>query len=700
MPQTSMQRLPDSQTSLQAAARFMWEHQWARTNQLPPGSDWRTWLVLAGRGFGKTRLAAEWLAYQAVKTAGTRWAVVAPTYGDVRDTCVEGESGLLNILDRYKMVKQWNRSLGELTLKNGSRIKLFSADEPDRLRGPQHHGAWCFIAGTMIATPSGDKAIETLQVGDKVYTSGGIQRVLATGERDAEIWKVDFGSGVLVGSAEHPVMTQRGWVEMQYLRKDDSLYLWKDDGDITQRDTSTATKTGANFGSIASFGKKPTAQSHRVTKSITSTKSKTITAWKTSSASAPSNTEQNTPKQQKRSFAENVSNRLRFLTRQAAPTTAEPATGALANANGNSTPIPAKSAAKSFRHAAHVSVVSDASTLGVVGRVHNLTVDGEHDYYANGVLVHNCDELAAWRYPETWDQLQFGLRLGTDPRVVVTTTPKPTKLIRELTNRADVHVTRGSTFDNAKNLAPTALTQLLARYEGTRLGRQELYGEILNDVEGALWSLDLIDANRTTTPDILARVVVGVDPAVTSNDTSDETGIIVAGRDTEGHAYILADYSLKASPLEWAKRAIDAYDTHHADAIVVEVNNGGDMIPTLIRQIRPGIPVKTVRASRGKHTRAEPIAALYEQSRVHHTQPFTTLEDQMCSWTVDDPKSPDRLDALVWALTELMTGTSVTGYLAQLARWCEQCNLPMPKQATLCQHCGSSLSDQSHPLAR
>lgn len=370
------------------------------------------WLLLAGRGYGKTRVGAEDAAKFAVEHPGSRQAIVAPTYADARDTCVEGESGLLPILRRYGVLnaKDWNRSLGELTLTNGSRFKLFSAEEPDRLRGPQHHRAW-------------------------------------------------------------------------------------------------------------------------------------------------------------------------------------------------------------------------------------------------------CDELAAWDRPETWDQLLFGLRLGNRPQIVATTTPRPTPLVRALIKRDDVHLTRGSTFDNAAHLAPSALQKLRDRYEGTRLGRQELYAEVLDDVEGALWTSTQLEDLRVQVAPELQRVVVAIDPAVTSADDSDETGIVVAGLGQDGHVYVLADRSCRDSPQAWMARALAAYDEHSADRVVAEVNNGGDLIEAMVRsQAGQRVAYRKVTASRGKRTRAEPVAALYEQGRVHHVGGLQQLEDQMCAWTPDSGQSPDRLDALVWAVTDLALG--------------------------------------------
>jgi phage terminase large subunit-like protein len=231
-----------------------------------------------------------------------------------------------------------------------------------------------------------------------------------------------------------------------------------------------------------------------------------------------------------------------------------------------------------------------------------------------------CDELGSWSRPETWDMLQFGLRLGRNPRCLVATTPRPTKLIRELLAREgrDVVVTRGSTYENRANLAPGFFDQVIRKYEGTRLGRQELNAELLEDTPGALWSHGIIDAARQAAAPNLARIVVAIDPAVTSGEDADETGIVVVGKDNQGHGYVLADASGKYQPIEWAKTAIAAYRAHRADRIVAETNNGGDMVAATLRMVDPNVPFTAVRASRGKVTRAEPVSALYEQGRMHH----------------------------------------------------------------------------------
>lgn len=422
-----------------------WKHQLARPEQIPTDDKtWTTWLYLAGRGAGKTRTAAEWLAFQASSNPRTRWAIAAPTYSDVRDTCAEGQSGIVQVLREYGTLKDYNRSIGELFLTNGSRIKLFSGEEPDRFRGPQFHGGW-------------------------------------------------------------------------------------------------------------------------------------------------------------------------------------------------------------------------------------------------------FDELAAFKYPDAWDQYQFGLRLGDFPQTIVTTTPRPTKLIKDLIARKGVRVVRGSTFDNAKNLAPSALIELKARYENTRLGRQELYGEILDNVEGALWTREMIEAARVTEAPPLVRVVVAIDPAVTSSSTSDETGIVCAGVSSAGEYYILDDKSLRASPDKWARQAVNLYHEHKADKIVAETNNGGDMVIMLLKQVDAGIATKKVTATRGKQLRAEPISSLYEQGKVHHIGYFPELETQMCEWTPLSNESPDRLDALVWALTELNSGGSSMLALANMALLCTVCGMPSPKTASICNKCGTNL---------
>jgi phage terminase large subunit-like protein len=257
---------------------------------------------------------------------------------------------------------------------------------------------------------------------------------------------------------------------------------------------------------------------------------------------------------------------------------------------------------------------------------------------------------------DVWDNLMFGLRIGRRPRVVATSTPKPRPWLKELIKEPDTRLARASTYDNIENLAPSFAERILRRYQGTRLGRQELYGEILEDVEGALWNWELIEPHRLAeAPLTLTRVLVGVDPAGTANKKSDETGIIVGGIDAViDHGYVLADRSGKMSPLAWARAVDAACDEFDADAIVVETNYGGDMVKQTLRSAGITKRVIEVRSRRGKALRAEPIVGLYEQSKMHHIGKLPDLEEQMTEWQpYEDRDSPDRVDALVHCFTAL-----------------------------------------------
>jgi len=404
--------------------------------------DWLIWMILAGRGWGKTRTGAEDVVKYALEHPGSRTALVAPTFSDGRDTMVEGESGILGILPS-SLLEDWNRSIGELVLTNGSRMKIFTAERPERLRGPQHHRAW-------------------------------------------------------------------------------------------------------------------------------------------------------------------------------------------------------------------------------------------------------ADELAAWEYlQDTWDMMMFGLRLGENPQVIITTTPKPLKFIRNLVKRSaepsgGVIITTGSMYENAKNLARAALQELKNAYEGTRLGRQELNAEILDDVEGALFSMkDINDARlqEYLVPElynVVNQIVIGVDPAVTSNEGSDATGIVVVAKtvspcpfchDAQGaHALVIDDRTMKGTPLEWGKTVIKAFNDWQANWIIPEVNQGGDLVIANLRAIQDGLPIDPVRASKGKVLRAEPVAALYQQGKVHHLgRALPDLEEEMTTWDPEgNEPSPDRLDALVWAVTKLMVPSIVSGTVSKM----------------------------------
>ncbi|MEM7568171.1 MAG: terminase family protein [Pseudomonadota bacterium] len=282
------------------------------------------------------------------------------------------------------------------------------------------------------------------------------------------------------------------------------------------------------------------------------------------------------------------------------------------------------------------------------------------------------DELAKCSHAQAfWDMMWMGLRLGDTPQAMVTTTPRPLPFLKALMAREGTVVTRGSTWANTSNLAGAFVAEMENRYAGTRLGAQELEGTLLEDREGALWTHALIDEARLDqAPQSLTRIVVAVDPAVTSHARSDTCGIIVAGCDSAGHGYVLADVSLSAaSPDRWACAALNAVDRFGADRLVAEVNQGGDLVETMLRAKDSHLPYRGVHASRGKWVRAEPVAALYEQGRIHHVGRFADLEDEMTAFVPGSNKSPDRMDALVWALTDLLLGARKTPGVRSLNRW-------------------------------
>lgn len=290
-----------------------------------------------------------------------------------------------------------------------------------------------------------------------------------------------------------------------------------------------------------------------------------------------------------------------------------------------------------------------------------------------------CDELCKWRYAqEAWDNLQFGLRLGEHPRQIVTTTPRPMKLLKDIILRSDTYITKGSTMENLANLAPPFRKAVIDKYEGTRIGRQELNAELLDDTPGALWNRTMLEELRIvpvdpSTPIRLphfVRVIVSVDPQKELGEAAAETGIMVVGKTAEGHGYLLEDVSINGTPEEWGRAAVQAFDDWAADNLVYEANQGGEMVAAVLRgaaksmkddKLRSAdfIPLKAVHATRGKYVRAEPVSQLYEQGKVHHVGFFPELEDQLTEYTPDGNMgySPDRMDALVWGLTELMVGS-------------------------------------------
>lgn len=300
-----------------------------------------------------------------------------------------------------------------------------------------------------------------------------------------------------------------------------------------------------------------------------------------------------------------------------------------------------------------------------------------------------ADELASWKYPETWDQLMLGLRLGKNPQAVATTTPRPIPLIKALLASPTTVVTRGSTYANKANLSEKFISQIITKYLGTRLGRQEIDAEVLDENPNALWSLANIEANRILQMPELARAVIGIDPAATSSEEADDTGIVGAGRDNQSppHFYVFHAHAAHDKPLGWARKAVNTYHEFEADRIVGEINNGGEMVEATIRQVDENVSYKAVHATRGKAIRAEPVSALYEQNRVHHVGFWPKLEDEMVQF---DPalgtnqRSPNLMDALVWAITDLAdTKDGIFGYYQDRTKEApkakKESNVPLPK---------------------
>lgn len=736
-------------------ARASWIKR-ARPYQLTPDGDWGVWLLLAGRGWGKTLTGAEDVAWFGQTNPGSRIAIIAPTYADARDTCVEGESGLLGFLPVRNegdprvpiipriCIETWNRSMGELVLVNGTRYKLFGTDEPDRLRGPQHTRCWCLTENTTIDTGRGQKQIEHIVQGDVVWTRAGLKRVLWAGmtNDDAEVWRVTLSDGrFLDATPDHPVWVEdQGFIPVEDIAVGDAVCVGSVSSGAGFCGTATrkvTTKRGAGIrlrisGCIEKFGKRSTGLSPRDLTCTTLTKTySTIKllisnffhmqntgggillgflnriwlklagrGWRSFGKSAITlfkpafNVELSlvaeVVKQAEAlrrvvfvpvNVLKNTARTLLFQSKEPVFVVVNASSRRKDYSDFVQSFVTPKQVWKSSelgeivsfvvepfkrRKALDVSVQNSALTttqahvvrvekLPTRQKVYNLTVEDEHEFFANGILVHNCDELGSWRYAETWDQMLFGLRLGQDPRVIVTTTPKPIPLIKSIERHPRTIVTRGSTFDNAANLAPAALEQLKEKYEGTRLGRQELHAEILDEAEGALWTRDMLERARAKKPPPqMRRVVIGVDPAISSKSESNLTGIVAAGIGIDGRGYVLADASGKYTPDGWANKVIALFRSLSADRIIAEGNQGGDMVRHTIQSVMANAPVTIVHASRGKQARAEPIAALYEQGKITHSEAFSDLEDELVCWEpLGDMPSPDRLDALVWAFTAL-----------------------------------------------
>ncbi len=494
-----------------------WQTRWwktARPSQIVPETDWTECGILAGRGFGKTRVGAEWITRAAYEDpSGFDSYVVAPTYQDVKFTCFEGESGILSVLPPEILVEH-NKSDLFIKIRNIaggiSTLRGFTAEKPERLRGPQATRAWCFTAGTQVATPSGSVPIEALRAGDMVMTRKGPRRVVANSVREAQpVGLVSFSTGAkLVGTGDHPVYTTHGWTRLDCLHVGSEVCaigalsgaasVGTATGKVTTSEPINPSSQSERFGCIALFGDTITDQSLTAGTSITTMKTKPTTKSAISAAcqtvsirvrtaclsgTATNGASRNLSPQNvaiaaRTSFGAYGARIISALVASKyAPTPNVKSIGTARTATAHSAPAPETFAA------------SVASTWQQTGQqsVYCLKVEGEPEYFANGILVHNCDELAAWQYDEdTWDMMMMGLRLGSNPQVLWTTTPKPKELIRRLSAPKDSRlIVRGSTYDNRANL-PASFFDNLAQYEGTTLGRQELYGELIDPEESGI----------------------------------------------------------------------------------------------------------------------------------------------------------------------------------------------------------------------
>lgn len=664
------------------ALLYDWRGFNARPDQIAPEGYWEIWLLLAGRGFGKTRSGAEWIKEQ-VEGGARRIALVAETQKDLEEVMVAGESGILSLYPE-NMQPKYTKKPVKIVWPNGAIALGYNATEPDQLRGPQFDCAWCFIAGTMITCNGNEVPVEQLNVGDKVLTRKGLKEIEYTSQRAVKVGTVKFSNGTeLTGSADHPVLTSHGWTNLSELNKGDRICVVNALNGVESVGIGTTADTlniGARAQRAIGTGIDYTGLSIRNTLEASLKAMTFITRMvirptmplKTSNVlQGPitcENTEQHTQYgpaigPTNPSLMLNVMTAVRSLKERWLENLSVRSANKLKQTINEPQKEIVSIAAKNLKVSMENIAFSVASTWVPDGvqTVYNLQVKGQPEYFANGILTHNCDELAKWRHARaTWDQLQFGLRLGDHPQQIVTTTPRPIEILKEIVagKEGKIVTTRGSTKDNLANLAPSFIRKIYNRYKDTRLGRQELNAEILGDIPNALWTYQTLETSRVLEAPDLGRIVISIDPAVSNTENSDAHGIFAIGLDEDGNdAYVLEDGSLHGSPLDWATRVLLLYDKYQADAIVAEINQGGDMVEHTIKTKRSNANVIKVRATKGKHVRAEPVASLYEQGRVHHVGAFDELEKEMTMMTTSGYKgdnSPDRLDSVVWGITELL----------------------------------------------
>ena len=548
-------------------AAFLWYMRWndlqAMPHQVEPAGDWWSiWMMLAGRGAGKTRTAAETVGLWAIENPRTRWLVAAPTSSDVRGTCFEGESGLLAVIPKELIVPEgYNRSLHEITLVNGSLIKGISASEPDRFRGAQWHGAWCCTPGTLIMLANGREIpIEDVTGGHYLMTRHGVRKVLCSSisGNPNDLVTIGCGNTSLTVTIDHPILVGDQWIPAGDIRPGD--FVWGTSTSAAGMRTESSTSSAR--GQSPKVGSSTTRMRTRATTTLTTLRqclarsisgftqlaAQTLTPRKQLqteplSPCAPQSQQSASsakPTLSQRLLARLASSALGRALRLGAATNSPQSCAAASSAKASTLPRSdssgtAASNATTSPQCGHIEL-KQLEVLRV-GRLpnsvtYNLTVEGEHEFIANGIVVHNCDELAAWDYlQESWDMIMFSVRLGKRTKVIVTTTPKPKPLIMDLVGREsdDVVITRASTYSNIKNLAPSFQKQIL-QYEGTNLGRQEIHAEIIDPEEGGIVKRDWFRMWPAHKPFPKFEYIIQSYDCATSDKThNDPTGCITMG---------------------------------------------------------------------------------------------------------------------------------------------------------------------------
>jgi phage terminase large subunit-like protein len=710
---------------------YDWSWNGRPSQLIEPDSDFAVMLALAGRGWGKTLVGAQWIRAMDAHwrrlgrdSAHLRVAMVGRTSADVRDVMLEGPSGLMNIYPPSLQSRViWTPSRRRVELPNGGVITCFSADEPAQLRGPQFH---CFPAGTMIRTADGPRPIESVRVGDLVWTRQGLRPVEAASSSEDVVISLRHAGGILTGTPEHPVLTQRGWVDLSLVRPTDTLVGWANGSGRSTTEAGHGARSDLvvekSSGVPMSLGRRSTVQYRRGTRSITSTSTASTTTPRIWLPSHPRTTKRFI--EQPSSLAP-VSNAERTSTSSLSAATGSIATHARRNGDaklsGRLTPTAradtlsaAATAAASLSPVVEPIAVKGVSTSGRVTQVFNLSVAEVPEFFADDVLVHNCgwaDELATYKQVRSeddataWENLRIAVRLGKRPQVLATTTPKRVPVVRQLLAEAAEHpskvmLRRGKTKDN-RYLSDAYLDVLMSMYEGTPLGRQELEGEMLDDVAGAMTTEAIINRFRVRSlPQGIPWIkLVSIDPSVAERP-HDECGIMVIYISRtwpvlKRHAFIVDDLSLRASPNVWAKVAAEAAYLHDAQ-IIAETNQGAHLVSIMLRQaaqdLKLPVPnVLDVWATKSKAVRAEPVGGAYAQGRVHHVNVFADLESQETSWVYGESGySPDRQDAAVQGIASGLFPEALTtgGLSSTVIQTVANTHIPLTRQLAMARRGG------------